>query len=72
LRNSGIVRTEETLASFIEDPEAHEPGGTMAYPGVKDEAERTAVVKYLLAKTGSGGKESSGPSDQRKDAAGLE
>ena len=51
LSKSGIVWTEETLDDYIESPATYVPGGTMAYAGVADENDRTAVISYLIAKT---------------------
>lgn len=69
LKNSAIVWTEELLDRYIEDPASTIPGGTMAFFGVKDEAERKAVLAYLIAKTGGGDSDLSVPSDQGDDVA---
>lgn len=44
----GLVWTEETVSAFIEDPRAYVPGNKMAFPGLKDEADRENLVAYLL------------------------
>lgn len=69
LRNSAIVWTEESLDRYIEDPASIIPGGAMAFVGVKDDAERKAVLTYLIAKTGDGDSDLSVPSDQGEDVA---
>lgn len=40
--------TEETLAEFLRDPEAMAPGNSMAFTGVTNEQELSALVAYLL------------------------
>jgi len=39
----------ELLDRFIADTDGAVPGSTMEYPGVKDEAERAALLDYLAA-----------------------
>jgi cytochrome c2 len=48
LRNSDVVWTEETLNRFIEDPQNTIRGNVMPFRGIKDSAERVALVCYLL------------------------
>jgi cytochrome c len=43
----GLVWTDESLDRFLRDPQAAVPGTTMAPPGVRDAAERHAVIEYL-------------------------
>ncbi len=39
--------TPETLAEFLENPRATVSGTKMAFPGLRDEAERQDVIAYL-------------------------
>src|SRR5882672_5321687 len=39
LKESGIVWDDETLTKYLRDPKALVPGGKMAFPGIKDNAQ---------------------------------
>ena len=39
--------TYEELDPFLTDPRGHVPGTTMAFPGIKNEADRANVIAYL-------------------------
>jgi cytochrome c2 len=45
----GLVWNEEELDAFLADPTGYLPGTSMAFPGLKDAAERAAVITYLRA-----------------------
>jgi len=45
--------TAELLDRFVADPEAVVPGTTMAFAGVRDPAERAALIHYLRRSTGA-------------------
>jgi cytochrome c len=45
----GLVWTEENLHTFIEKPRRLIRMTKMSYPGLKDEADRAAVIEYLKA-----------------------
>lgn len=47
LRAADIVWSEETLESFLAAPLAVVPGTTMGFAGVKDAADRRALIVYL-------------------------
>ena len=46
-RDGGLVWTEERLDAFLADPEAYLPGTLMSFVGMRDPAERAAVIGYL-------------------------
>lgn len=69
LKNSGIIWTEESLDSYIENPASVIPGGIMAFVGVADETDRKAVLAYVIAKSSDDGTELAVPSDQGDDVA---
>lgn len=43
----GLIWTEQNLDRYIENPKSVVPDGKMAFPGVKDFAERTDLIGYL-------------------------
>ena len=43
----GVVWNEATLERYLADPLAMLPETTMSFPGVRDAAERRAVIAYL-------------------------
>lgn len=47
MKASGIVWTPETLDAFLAAPAQHIPGTRMFYPGMKDAAQRKAIIAYL-------------------------
>ena len=48
LKRSGIVWTEQTLDTFIADPQAVVPGNRMPFSGMADAAARADLIAYLL------------------------
>ncbi|MDB5412365.1 MAG: cytochrome c family protein [Rubritepida sp.] len=44
---AGLVWNEETLAAYITDPKAVVPGGSMSYPGLRNEQQRNDLLAYL-------------------------
>ncbi|WP_225425791.1 c-type cytochrome [Pelagerythrobacter rhizovicinus] len=47
MRSSGLVWDEATLDAYLADPRNVVPGTKMVFPGVRDPAERTALIEYL-------------------------
>jgi len=47
MRASGLVWDEATLDAYLADPRALVPGTKMVFPGVRDPAERAAIIAYL-------------------------
>jgi cytochrome c len=72
LSSSKIVWTEAALHDYIESPATYLPGGTMAFVGVAAEADRKAVLTYLIAKTSNENADPSLVSDQGDDVAAWE
>lgn len=54
LKASAIVWDERTLDRFLKDPPATVPGTAMGYAGVKDDAERAALIAWLRQATRPG------------------
>ena len=48
LKRSGIVWNEQTVDTFIADPQAVVPGNRMPFAGVTDAAARADLIAYLL------------------------
>jgi len=48
LRASRITWTEKDLDAFLADPQGYAPGTTMPFAGLKDPADRAAVIRFLL------------------------
>jgi cytochrome c2 len=46
-KNSGIVWTQEKLDAYLADPQGVVPGTTMLFPGVKNDADRHALIEFL-------------------------
>ena len=46
-RHSGIVWDMQSLDRYLKAPQAMVPGTRMTFPGLKDDQERAAVIKYL-------------------------
>jgi cytochrome c len=44
---AGLVWNEETLDTYLADPKADIPGNKMAFPGLKKEEDRKAVIAYI-------------------------
>jgi cytochrome c len=53
LRSADLVWREDTLNTFLADPQAFLPGNRMTFPGIPDAQARADVVAYL--QTASGG-----------------
>ena len=45
----GETWTAEALSAFLEAPREYAPGTKMAFPGLKDEADRENVIAYLAS-----------------------
>jgi len=61
LRRSGVVWNEQTLDSWLRDPEKFIPGNDMAFPGVKEEAARRDLIAYLKTAGSKPGAQPAGP-----------
>ena len=48
LKRSGIVWNEQTVDTFIADPQAVVPGNRMPFAGITDAAARADLIAYLL------------------------
>lgn len=53
MKQSGIVWNARTLDLFLKAPTRVVPGTSMGYDGVKDDAERAALIAYLRAVNGT-------------------
>ena len=53
MQRSKIVWTSKTLDIFLKEPMRAVPGTIMGYDGVKDPAERAALIAYLRQANGS-------------------
>lgn len=51
LKASGIVWTEDTMSDYLENPRKAVPKTRMAFPGLKKEEQREAVIEYLESVT---------------------
>ena len=47
MKDSGLIWNQSNLDRYLENPRGVVPGTTMAYGGVKDDAQRQAVINYL-------------------------
>ncbi len=47
MKNAGLTWDEATLQRYLENPRQVVPGTTMAYNGLKNPAQRQAVINYL-------------------------
>jgi len=54
LAKSGVVWDRETLDAWIRQPAALVPGNAMAYPGFASDADRAAVIAWMLANGADG------------------
>jgi cytochrome c2 len=52
-KNSGIVWTEDKLDAYLANPQGVVPGTTMLFPGVKNDADRHALIDFLATLSGS-------------------
>lgn len=48
-KNSGIVWTQEKLDAYLANPQGVVPGTTMLFPGVKNDADRHALIDFLAS-----------------------
>jgi cytochrome c2 len=51
-KNSGIVWTQEKLDAYLANPQGVVPGTAMLFPGVKNDADRHALIDYLATLPG--------------------
>ncbi len=49
LKNSGITWDADTLGAYLADPRGYIPGNRMAFRGIRDEGQRSAVIEYLFS-----------------------
>ena len=54
LRSADLVWREDTLNSFLADPQAFLPGNRMTFPGITDAQARADVIAYLQTATAAG------------------
>jgi len=47
MKSSGIVWSPDTLQGYIADPAGTVKGVKMSYPGLRDDARRSALIAYL-------------------------
>jgi cytochrome c2 len=52
-KNSGLVWTRDKLDAYLANPQDVVPGTTMLFPGVKNDADRHALIDYLASLSGS-------------------
>ncbi|WP_072373417.1 cytochrome c family protein [Hyphomicrobium sp. NDB2Meth4] len=45
--SKGIVWTEDNLSKYLETPDRFVPNNVMAFPGIKNEAERKDLIAFL-------------------------
>jgi nitrite reductase (NO-forming) len=64
MKNASIVWDAATLDSYLADPKSFIPGNKMAFPGVKNEAERQGVIAYLASQSAAQGTPASPPASQ--------
>lgn len=55
LKSSGVIWNDQTLDSWLDDPQHAVPGNTMTFRGVKDAQQRTDLLAYLKQATQPGG-----------------
>ena len=51
----GLIWSDETLHTYLENPKALVPGTRMAFAGLKKPEERDAVIAYIEQAGGAGG-----------------
>jgi cytochrome c len=54
LRSADLVWREDTLDTFLADPQAFLPGNRMTFPGLADAQARADVIAYLQSATAAG------------------
>lgn len=47
MQGAGLTWNQATLDRYLKDPKAVVPGTTMSFGGVKDDAQRAAIIAYL-------------------------
>jgi len=47
MQGAGLKWDEQTLDQYLADPRGKVPGNKMLFPGVKNAAERKALIAYL-------------------------
>jgi len=47
VKEGDVTWTEESLDKYLTDPKGFIPGNKMAFPGIKNEAERQNIIAYL-------------------------
>jgi cytochrome c len=47
MQSAGLTWDDKTIDQYITDPRSLVPGNKMLFPGVKDPAERKAIIDYL-------------------------
>jgi cytochrome c len=53
MKNSGVVWDDETVSKYLEAPKTFIAGNKMAFPGLKNPADRDDVIAYLKQATGA-------------------
>jgi cytochrome c len=61
LKRSDVVWDENTLDSWLRDPDKFIPGNEMSFPGIKDDKARRDLIAYLKAVDSMGVKPPMGP-----------
>ncbi|HEX9647500.1 MAG TPA: cytochrome c family protein [Alphaproteobacteria bacterium] len=52
MAEAGITWDEDRLRQYLADPKAYIEGNKMAFPGLKDEADRENVIAYIKQESG--------------------
>jgi cytochrome c len=52
-KNSGVTWDDKTLDTYLTDPKKFIPGTKMLFAGLKNEADRKALIEYLEHQKGS-------------------
>ena len=47
LKKSGIVWDDQAMAKYVRNPKEFVPGGSMAFPGIRDDAKIADLLAYL-------------------------
>lgn len=47
----GLTWNEETLRAYIRDPKAVVPGGSMSYPGLRNDQQLSDLIAYLKSQS---------------------
>jgi len=54
MKDKGVVWNETTLDAFLSNPRGYVDGTNMAFPGLKKEDDRAAVIEYLHSLSAGG------------------